>query len=273
MSSPRTLSVFNFIIVALNLLWIALVENGYIYSYSFSDTIAQYPTYITPAKFAYKIWTFIAFVMVLASYSMFYGTQKAHPNKNTILKVVKIDFWLILNQLAVGISMSLKHNDNFRWSLLFTGIALISIMVVNNKIQIQRLTSNSFTRYFIRLAFGLYTGWLMYVFAFNLAVIFEKWGFGIPPAGQFYVDVILLLIVSVAMLSYSYLKCLPMVSVVLTWAAYGAYYQGQLRPRAESEQVGYLLIALIVISVVVAILTYMRCNKNRVSKPMELIED
>ena len=272
MAAPKTLSLLNLVIVAINFLWIACLENGFLFNYSFTDTIAFYPSYLTPAKFTYKIWTFIAFNMVLAAYLMYVGSQPTNSNENTIRKVQKIDYLLILNQLALGLSMTLKHNDYFYWSILYSCICLYTLILINKRIQIKKLTSNSFTRYFIRLGFGVYTGWLIFVLGFNSAIILSKLSLSLGDHLFFYLNLGILTILSIVMLTYSYYNYLPSVSAVLAWGCYGVYDQSKTNPISQNFDLGpYLLIAM-GLAVISTAIVYYRCSIRRKQIPL-IIQD
>ncbi|SRR5690606_16518191 len=263
MAAPKTLSFLNLVMVALNFLWIACLENGLLFSFSFTDTIAFYPSYLTPAKFAYQIWNFIAFNMVLATYMMYVGTQKNSLNENVVKKVQKIDYLLILNQMALGLSMTLKQNDYFYWSLLYSIICLISVMLINKRIQIQRLTTNSFTRYFIRLGFGVFTGWLMFVIGFNFAVILVKLSPSIGDPLFFYLNLFALAITCACMLAYSYYNYLPSVSAVLAWGSYGAYVENKQDPLPTQYDILPFLIISMILGLIFTAFNYYRCTVRR----------
>lgn len=263
MAAPRTLSLLNFLIIVLNFLWIAILDNAILFDFSFTDTIAFYPSYLTPALFTYKIWTFIAIIMIIAAYFMWKGTQESNLSVNTVRKVEKIDYLLILNQLALGLSMTLKHNDYFYSSILFTIVCIITVLRINKNINIRRLTSNSLTRYFIRLGFGVYTGWLIFVFGFNCAVILSKISLQIGEQLFFFLNVALLLLVTLSMIIYSFSNFLPSVSAVLVWGCYGIYYQANLSNISESHDIKPYLIFAMAIGSIFTAYNYYRCNVRR----------
>lgn len=272
MAAPKTLSFLNLVMVAINFLWIACLENGFLFGFSFTDTIAFYPSYLTPAKFTYKIWTFIAFNMVLAAYMMYVGTQKNTLNENVVRKVEKIDYLLILNQMALGLSMTLKHNDYFYWSLMYSIICLVSVMVINKRIQIKKLTTNSFTRYFIRLGFGVYTGWLMFVIGFNFAVILSKLSLTLGDAFYFYLNLGALAIICACMLAYSYYNYLPSVSAVLAWGSYGAYIENKQDPLPTQYDILPFLIISMILGLIFTAFNYYRCTVRRKSLAVAIQE-
>jgi len=263
MATPRTLSFLNLLIVALNFVWIASLENELFFSFSFTDTIELYPSYLTPAKFTYKIWSFIGLIMIIAAYMMYKGSIDNDPNSTTVKKVEKIDYLLILNQLALGLSMTLKHNDYFICSIIFSTVCLISIFTVNRRIQIRRLTSNSITRYFIRLGFGIYTGWIMFVLAFNATTILSKYSIQLGDQLFFYLNVCILILISIAMILYSYFYFLPTVSAVLVWGCYGIYYQINLNPISEYYNIKPYTIFAMILGIIFTAYNYYRCSERR----------
>lgn len=263
MAAPRTLSLLNLLIVALNFVWIASLENGYFFNFSFTDTIAFYPSFLTPAKFTYKIWIFVGFIMIMAAYMMYQGSQDTQLNINTVKKVEKIDYLLILNQMALGLSMTLKHNDFFMWSILYSTVSLVTIFMINRRINIKRLTSNSVTRYFIRLGFGVYTGWLMFVLGFNIAAVLSKNSVYIGEELFFYLNVLILVLVTIAMAVYSYYYFLPSVSAVLAWGSYGVYYKFSQNPISDNYDIKPYLIMAMAVGGILTAYNYYRCTVRR----------
>ena len=268
MAAPRTLSLLNLIMVALNFGWIAFLESGFLFNYSFTDTISFYPSYLTPAKFTYKIWIFTGLIMISAAYLMYQGTQKNTLNINTFKKVQKIDYLLILNQTALGLSMALKHHDYFLWSIIFSTICLVSILGINRRIEIKKLTSNSFTRYFIRLGFGVYTGWLIFVLGFNSTAIISKFGIQIGEELFFYLNILVFALITIAISLYSYLYYLPTVSAVLVWGSYGAFHQLSQYPLSENYNFKPLLIGAMTIGSILTAYNYYRCSVRRNIQPI-----
>src|SRR5690606_21995607 len=150
-------------------------------------------------------------------------------------KVMRIDYMLILNQLFCGLSMVLKLNNQMILSVIFTIACIITLLIVNNRVEIEKLTANSFTKYFIRLAFGLYTGWLMFVFAFNVVTTFLKNELVQSETERYMIDLIVLILSFGFAMYYSYIKMLPSVSAAFTWGLFGVIYQNINHPNYQQH--------------------------------------
>src|SRR5690606_35548945 len=158
MSGIRTLAILNFLITSINFVWIILLDTYSIFGKSIGSTLEQYPTYLSPADFSQKIWILIAAIMSGATYLMIQSTYKVKISMKTSSNISKLDYFLILNQFFCGMSMILMINNEFMLSLIFSLATLWSILIINKRLNLQKITMYSPTRYFTRLGFSLYTG-------------------------------------------------------------------------------------------------------------------
>ncbi|MFZ4263101.1 hypothetical protein ACFRAE_13735 [Sphingobacterium sp. HJSM2_6] len=263
MSAIRLLAIFNFIIVTVNFIWIILLDNQYVYGQTIETAVKKYHNPIAPAIYTYNIWIFIALVMILVSYIMYSSTNKAHLNFKTIRKVQKIDIMLILNQMFCGLSMVLKLNDQFIISVLCSIGCAYTLLVINRRINIRMLTSNSITRYFIRLAFGIYLGWILVVITFNSTLVFNKFLYFLDPSILLGMSVGLLIVLVVFGSYYAIRNLLPSVIVAICWGLYGMIFQIQI-DQLETQRIFLpLLYTLLSISVMVTIYSYYLCTSRR----------
>lgn len=263
MDGVRNLALFNLIIVSLNFIWILIIDGNSIFGVSLFRAFNLFPTHLTPADFTFKAWLVIAIAMIIVTALMYRETGNEHLNIRSVRKVMRIDYMLILNQLFCGMSMVLKLNQFMIISIIFTVACIITLLIINNRMEIEKLTAHSFTKYFIRLAFGMYTGWLLFVFAFNMVTTFVKAGVVHSETEQFIIDVSILILAFGFAMFYSYLKMLPTVSVAFSWGIFGIIHQNLNHPAYEQHNILILLYVLFGLGSLVSIYNFYRCTIKR----------
>jgi len=265
MHGVRNLALFNLIIVSLNFIWILIIDANSFFGVSLFRAFNLFPTHLTPADFTFKAWLIIAMTMIIVTALMYRETGNEHLNMRTVRKVMRIDYMLILNQVFCGMSMVLKLNQYMILSVLFTIACIISLLIINNRMEIEKLTANSFTKYFIRLAFGMYTGWLLFIFTFNIVSTFVKAGVIQSETQQYLVDVTILTITFGMAMYYSFKKMLPTVSVAFTWGIFGVIYQNLNQPAYDEHNILIILYILFGLGTLISMYNFYRCNVKRAS--------
>ncbi len=263
MHGVRSLALFNLIIISINFIWILIVDANSLFGTSLFHTFHVRPTHLTPADFTFKAWLLIAVTMIIVAVLMYRETGNEHLNMRSVRKVMRIDYMLILNQLFCGLSMVLKLNNQMILSVIFTIACIITLLIVNNRVEIEKLTANSFTKYFIRLAFGLYTGWLMFVFAFNVVTTFLKNELVQSETERYMIDLIVLILSFGFAMYYSYIKMLPSLSAAFTWGLFGVIYQNINHPNYQQYNFLIPLYMLFGIGLISSIYNFYRCNCKR----------
>ncbi len=263
MAAIRLLAIFNFVIVTINFIWIILLDNQYIFGQTIETAVKKYKNPIAPAIYTFNIWIFISLVMILVSYIMYSSTNKTHLNFRTIRKIQKIDIMLILNQMFCGLSMVLKLNDYYFISVLCSIGCAYTLLVINRRINIRMLTSNSITRYFIRLAFGIYLGWILVVITFNSTIVLYKFVDYFNPVLLLWICVCLLILLVAFGSYYAIRNLLPSVIVAICWGLYGMIHQIQLNQLESQNILLPVLYTLLGLSVLVTIYSYYLCTSRR----------
>ncbi|MVZ64844.1 hypothetical protein GQF61_03200 [Sphingobacterium sp. DK4209] len=263
MHGVRSLALFNLIIISINFIWILVVDANSLFGTSLFHAFNVLPTHLTPADFTFKAWLLIAVTMIIVAVLMYRETGNEHLNIRSVRKVMRVDYMLILNQLFCGLSMVLKLNHQMVLSVIFTIACIITILIVNNRVEIEKLTANSFTKYFIRLAFGLYTGWLMFVFAFNVVTTFVKNELVQSETEQYTIDLIFLVLSFGFAMYYSYIKMLPSVSAAFSWGLFGVIYQNINYPNYQQHNILIPLYILFGIGLMISLYNFYRCNSKR----------
>lgn len=263
MSTAKTLALLNCIIVTINFSWIILIDNSYFFGHSINSAISEYPTYLTPDAITFKIWSFLAANMILVGILMYIASKNEQENIRTLKKVEKIGNLLLLNQLFCGMSMVLKLNDQFILSVLCSVGCLITILLINRKIQIHKLVSNSITRYFIRLGFGVYTGWMIVIAAFNSVIIVTKYDLISNSIEMFGLNLAILVAATIYSIYYTISHNLPAVSVVMAWGVFGILLKNINSPFYIQPDMKPYLFILLAATVLSSAYSFYRCNVRR----------
>ncbi len=266
----RKLALLNLLIVCINFTWILYIDSKALFGNSLYRMFSLYPTHLTPAEFTFKIWLMVGFSMMFVSWLMYRETGGQQRNPRMIMKVKKIDYLLILNQLFCGMSMVMKLNEYHIVSVFFSVLCLITLLIINQRLEIHKLTSNSFTKYFIRLSFGLYTGWLLCVFAFNFVTIFVKNGVIESELEQYTIDLGVICLTFAFAMYYSVIKLLPTVSMSFSWGLFGILYQNWKQPAYDNYPILVPLIVLFALGLLASGYIFYRCNIKRV--PQKVME-
>ncbi|QBR10956.1 hypothetical protein [Sphingobacterium sp. CZ-2] len=263
MSGTKSLALLNFMMVTLNFTWIILMDNSFFFGNSINTAISSYPTYLTPAPITFKIWSFLSANMILVGILMFIASRNEAENPRTVLKIKKIGNLLILNQLFCGLSMVLKMNNHFILSVICSSACLITILMINKRIEIHKLVSNSFIRYFIRLGFGVYTGWMIILMAFNSVIILAKFELVSSSSELFWLNVAVLLACTAYGIYYTITHYLPAVSAVLAWGIFGILIQNIKQPHFIDPDMKPYLYVMLFACILATLYSFYLCNVRR----------
>ncbi len=263
MSGTKSLALLNLIMVTFNFTWIILMDNSFFFGNSINTAIGSYPTYLTPAPITFKIWSFLSANMILVAILMFIASRNESENPRTVLKIQKIGNLLMLNQLFCGLSMVLKMNNQFILSVICSSACLITILMINKRIDIHKLVSNSFIRYFIRLGFGVYTGWMIILMAFNSVILLAKFELVSSSTELFWLNVAVLLITSAYGIYYTITHYLPAVSAVMAWGIFGILLQNIEHPHFINPDMKPYLYVVLMASIGATLYTFYLCNVRR----------
>ncbi|MGH2622107.1 MAG: hypothetical protein ACRDE7_00395 [Sphingobacterium sp.] len=263
MSGIRTLAILNFLITSINFAWIILLDTYSIFGKSIGSTLEQYPTYLSPADFSQKIWILIAAIMSGATYLMIQSTYKVKISMKTSSNISKIDYLLILNQFFCGMSMILMINTEFMLSLIFSLATLWSILVINKRLNLQKITMYSPTRYFTRLGFSLYTGWIIVIIIYTFPLLYRHFNTNLNPNFVYILNMLVLVGLSGATLYYAFKYSLPAVSSVLTWGIFCIIFKQHISAYSPYPDMKYWLYFILLIAAIFTLINYYRCYHSR----------
>jgi len=161
----RLRSILVLIATAATIAWNVLAAYGYVNAVTPAEISARYPTVVTPAGYAFSIWTLIyAGLAVFTIYQLLPGNLSRFGGLRTIyiascvLNCAWIYFW---------------HHDR-------TGICLILIVVLAAMliyiVSQLMVTVTAVEKVFVKGTFGLYAGWVTVAAMVNLFVYFASVG-------------------------------------------------------------------------------------------------
>lgn len=263
MSGIRTLAILNFLITSINFVWIILLDTYSIFGKSIGSTLEQYPTYLSPADFSQKIWILIAAIMSGATYLMIQSTYKVKISMKTSSNISKLDYFLILNQFFCGMSMILMINNEFMLSLIFSLATLWSILIINKRLNLQKITMYSPTRYFTRLGFSLYTGWIIVIIIYTFPLLYSHFNINLSPNMVYNLNMVILVGLSGATLYYAFKYSLPAVSSALTWGIFCIIFKQHISAYAPYPAMKYWLYFILLIAAIFTLINFYRCYQSR----------
>ena len=170
---------YKYKLLSLALLILMLIVNalggtGVINGQSQAEVSAKYPTLITPAGFAFSIWSLI-YISLIAAFVLLFVKAKGQSIAEVSPRVHQL-FWLnaVLNILWIILF-------SYEWiglsALLCFGILLTAVLLVQRRSEFQGQV-----KWLFPLAFGLCSGWLMIATVVNIAawlVSISGTGFGL----------------------------------------------------------------------------------------------
>lgn len=158
-------------VIAVNVLSVTLPLGGH----TTKEISDKYYTYLTPAGYAFSIWSLI--YLLLAGF-IIYQFRNETGSRDA---VKDISFWFILSCIFNMSWLILWHYLYIELSLAAMVLLLISIIVIYRRTrQITNPTSGE--KWLIKLPFSIYLGWISVATIVNVSVTLEKnhWnGFGL----------------------------------------------------------------------------------------------
>jgi hypothetical protein len=136
-----------------------------------ADISNQYPTYFTPANYAFSIWGIIYLLML--SYAIYQAlpSQRANPDAR------KIGWLFILTCVFNCLWLTL-----FQYNLIFLSVVvilafLLTLIAIYLRLDIGRAAISSADRWLIHLPFSVYLGWLSVATIANIALfgVSQNW--------------------------------------------------------------------------------------------------
>ena len=211
----------------------------------------QYYIYLTPAGYAFSIWSVI--YILLAGF-VIYQLRKDTGTRDSVLAV---GIWFILSCLFNIAWLLLWHNLQIEWSVGAMLLLLLSVFIIYRKTQrILRPTTGE--TWLVKLPFSLYTGWVSAAFLVNLGIVIYKNGwspFGLSQEGC---SIVLLCLGAVLAAAISYPSLDSILPLVFVWA-----YTAIGIEHSDVEGILMTSLGLAVILVVYAIWLFLIRNRGR----------
>jgi hypothetical protein len=138
----------------------------------------QFQVYFVPAGYVFSIWGLI--YLGLIAYAVF----QALPAQRDNPRLKGIVGWFLLSSAANSAWIFLWHYLLFGWTLVAMVVLLVSLIVIYLKLGIGRAPVSSGEKWFVRLPFSIYLGWITVATIANVTDVL-KWvnwsGWGIAP--------------------------------------------------------------------------------------------
>jgi hypothetical protein len=136
-----------------------------------SQVSAKFPTYFTPAGFAFSIWGVIYLGLIAFAIYQSLPAQKANA------RIVAARPWVILNGLLNSVWLPLFHYEQMGLALMVILGILFTLIKIHEALQTGRKTANSWTETLVaRWPFSIYLGWLCVATIANASIFLNTVG-------------------------------------------------------------------------------------------------
>lgn len=199
--------VFYIGVIIINTLAVVLPLGGR----STGEISDMYPTPITPAGYAFSIWSVI--YLLLAGF-VIYQANRSHEGRDS---VQAIGIWFVLSCIFNMSWIILWQYLYIELSLIAMFALLFSLLVIYRRTRAVTFPTLGET-WFVRLPFSVYLGWILVATLVNVAVVFSKneWdGFGLSSPGR---AIIMLAIGAILAVLISYPARDGVLPLVFVWA-------------------------------------------------------
>lgn len=150
-------------VIAVNTLAVVLPLGGR----STGEISDMYPTPITPAGYAFMIWSVI--YLLLAGF-VIYQANRSYENRDS---VQAIGIWFVVSCVLNMAWIVLWHYLYIEWSLAAMIALFFSLLIIYRKTRAITFPTRGET-WFVRLPFSIYLGWISVATLVNIAVVLSK---------------------------------------------------------------------------------------------------
>ncbi len=136
---------------------------------------AKFPTYFTPAGFAFSIWGII--YLGLNAFTVY----QALPSQIDNPRLVKIRKLVVLNGLCNSVWLPLFHYEYMPLSVVVMLVLLYTLIQINIILYQDKATSNT-EKWLVGVPFGIYWGWICVATVANVSILLTTttwFGFGV----------------------------------------------------------------------------------------------
>jgi hypothetical protein len=136
-----------------------------------SDISAKFPTFFTPAGFAFSIWGVIYLGMIA------FAIYQSFPAQRADARIAAARPWVILNGFLNGVWLPLFHYEQMGIALLVILGLLFTLIKMHEALQTGRKTSSSWVETLVaRWPFSIYLGWICVATIANASIFFNTIG-------------------------------------------------------------------------------------------------
>jgi len=205
---------------------------------------AKYPVLITPAPYAFSIWSII--YLLLIGFVIYQFNPRAAKSKN----VQNIGPWFMISCLFNVAWILLWHYEKLTSSVFIMLALLISLIVIYTAIRKDKQPPNPVERLLVRLPFSIYLGWICVATIVNEAVVLYAagWdGLGLSDAAW---TIILLIAASLLAIVIGFKFVDPAFILVFVWSFIAIAVKQDQQPEVSLSAyiaAGILMIIAIVI--------------------------
>lgn len=208
-----------------------------------------YPVLITPAGYAFIIWSVIYILLACFVIFQFLPSQK---NRNT---TARVGIWFFISCLANAGWIILWQNLLIGWSVLVIFILLFSL--IQMYLRTRDIPSPTLGEtWFVKLPFSIYIGWVSVATLINVTVWLSKLGWSGFNLGDQTWAIILLLLGSIVAFAVSYRYNDFILPLVFVWA-----YIAIGVKQSDILAVSYTAIGLAVVIFLFAVWIFLRRKK------------
>lgn len=164
--------------IVATIIFTVLANTGLFNGQTTSEVTSKYPTFFTPADYAFSIWSIIYLGLLAFGIYQVLPSQQQHPRWR------RLDYWVVLNCAATCAWLLLWSYDLITLSVAAMLLMLLSLIAIHNVLEIGKTQVSSAETWLARVPFSIYLGWITVTTIANVAVAFSKlkWsGWGISP--------------------------------------------------------------------------------------------
>ena len=265
MTNAKQTAFLNLLFIIINCCWILIIDSNKLYGISIYETFSHNWSYLSPHIATFNIWKVITIALVVAG--IFYCillNKEEELDEALINKIDASGYWMITNQLLLGLSMVFKLNDCLFIAYLCSIGTYYSLTRLNIIFRIRDFKDSSIIHMFTRISLGIYSGWFTYLLAFNgISTLSNLFDLPSNHTLYFYVSMILL-VGTFIFITYKTLLCnLPAILAGYNVGVLGSYYFNLTSRNVNEFQLimRYAFLTVLIISLV--IICYLLIAKRR----------
>ena len=196
----------------------------------------RYPILVTPAGYAFGIWSVIYLGLIL------FGFYQALPAQRTHAELARTDGWVLLSCLANASWIVLWHYNFTNLTLPVMLVLLVSLIAIVARRDPARTAA---ARWLVHLPFTIYLGWISVATIINVGVVLYNLGFTTLLLGPLPWAVIVLFLGALLGLTVGTQPGMLAYALVIAWAYVGiAVKQGGSSPIAWTAGTLALVVTL-----------------------------